>query len=91
MARKRIDRLFEEAKKAASDERMDRADRYVELARKLGMRYNVSLISQYRRRICKKCYSYMHPGVSCRVRLRDGMLITKCNRCGTINRYVYQR
>ncbi len=91
IARRRMDHLFEQAKKAAVSGEMDRADRYVEIARRMGMRYNVPLRSYQKRRVCKRCYSYLHPGVSCRVRLKDGMVITLCKTCKTINRFVYDQ
>jgi ribonuclease P protein subunit RPR2 len=89
IARKRIKELFQQAQKAASEEDFERADRYVELARKLGMRYNVALPSEYRRRVCRRCYSYLYPCKTCSVRLKDGNMVTRCYRCGEINRYVY--
>ncbi|MBS3817440.1 MAG: hypothetical protein KGY76_07760 [Candidatus Thermoplasmatota archaeon] len=90
IAKNRIRILFEEAKKAALADELERADRYVELARKIGMKHNVSLPSKYKRRFCKNCYSYLHPGRSCRVRLKDGILVSRCSGCGTINRYGYE-
>ncbi len=91
MARKRINVLFHEARKAALIGRQDRANRYVEMARKMGMRYNVPLPSSFRRRVCNRCYSYMLPSSTCRVRLNRGKLVTRCCACGSINRYVYNR
>ncbi|MFP3872740.1 MAG: ribonuclease P protein component 4 [Candidatus Aenigmatarchaeota archaeon] len=91
IARNRIRVLFEEAEKAALNEEFGRADRYVELARKIGMRHNVSLPSEYKRRVCKNCYSYLHPSKTCSVRLKNGLLVTRCFQCGTINRYGYKR
>jgi len=90
IARRRIKILFEEAEKAALDSELERSDRYVELARKLGMRHNISLESKYKRRICKKCYSYLHPSKTCRIRIKEGSLITKCLKCGSINRFEYR-
>ncbi len=90
IAENRIRILFQEAKKAALKDEFDRADRYVELARKIGMRHNVSIPSKYRRRVCKRCYSYLHPSKTCSVRLKKGKLISRCFICGTINRFVYQ-
>jgi len=90
IARKRIEILFEEAEKAALEGELERSDRYVELARKIGMRHNVPLKSKYKRRICKKCYSYLHPSKTCRIRIKEGSLITKCLKCGSINRFEYQ-
>ncbi|MBU2564846.1 MAG: ribonuclease P protein component 4, partial [Candidatus Thermoplasmatota archaeon] len=50
-----FDRLFTLAEKESLKHNMDRADRYVELARKIGMRYNVSIPAKYKRRFCKHC------------------------------------
>ncbi len=90
VALERIDVLFEEAQKAALDDRLDLSDRYVRLARKIGMRYNVTVPSEYRRRYCKKCYSYLYPDKTCRVRVKNGMLVSRCNNCGTINRFKFK-
>jgi len=89
IAKKRIEILLEKAEKAALEGELERSDRYVELARKIGMRHNVPLESKYKRRICKNCYSYLHPSKTCRIRIKNGSLVTKCSRCGTINRFKY--
>jgi len=86
----RIRILFEEAEKAALADELKRANRYVELARKIGMRHNVSLPSEYKRRVCRDCYSYLHPSRSCSIRLKNGLLVSRCFECGTINRYGYK-
>ncbi len=91
IARKRINVLFKEAEEAASKGELERANRYVELARKLGMRHNVSLPSEFKRRVCKNCYSYLYPSKSCSIRLKKGSLVSKCFECRSINRYVYER
>lgn len=91
IALERIKILFSQAEEAARADEVERANRYVELARKIGMKYNVPLPSEYKRRVCKNCYSYLYPGVTCRVRLRKGKMITVCSRCGTVNRYGYGR
>ncbi|MFO8110294.1 MAG: ribonuclease P protein component 4 [Thermoplasmata archaeon] len=91
VARRRIDTLFELAAEASLSGDTHFAKRYTMLARKIGMRYNVSLRSHQKRRMCKRCYSYLQPGVNCRIRLKGGRLVTLCEECGTINRYIYKR
>ena len=54
IARERIDILFEHAKKMAGKDK-DMANRYVYLARKIGMRYNLSLPEEFRKFICRTC------------------------------------
>ncbi len=87
----RIDILFEEAKKAVQRREIERAHRYVDLARKIGMRHNVPLPSKYKRRVCENCHSYLYPGKTCKTRLRKGQLVSSCLECGTINRYGYEK
>lgn len=90
VALERIKILFDEAEKAALDDHLDRSNRYVELARKIGMRYNVPIPSEFRRRYCKKCNSYLFPGKTCRTRVKNGMVVSKCDSCGTINRFKFK-
>ncbi len=85
-----MDLLFQEAEEAALANELKMAKRYASLARRIGMRYNVSLRSSQKRRICKRCYSFLYPSINCRIRLKDGILVTLCSECGTINRYVYR-
>ncbi|MFW6305414.1 MAG: ribonuclease P protein component 4 [Candidatus Saliniplasma sp.] len=91
IAKERIDKLFEEARKACLNDDFDLSNRYVKLALKIGMKYNVSIPSQFRRRTCKNCYSYLFPGKTCRVRINEGKLVTKCFNCKTINRYIIDK
>ncbi len=86
----RIKTLFKEAEETALEDRLDLSDRYVELARKIGMRYNVTIPSKFRRRYCKECHSYLYPDKTCRVRVKKGMLVSRCDNCGTINRFKFK-
>lgn len=90
IAKKRISILMREAKKAALEDELEKADRYVEIARKIGMKHNVSLNSKYKRKICSNCYSYLFPSKSCKIRVKEGAIITRCLGCGTINRFKYK-
>ena len=86
IASERIELLMREADNAALGGRMDLADRYVDLARRIGMRYNVSVPTAFRRRLCRGCYHYLLPGVTSRTRLNRGRSVTTCLRCGHITR-----
>ena len=70
-----IKKLFNEAKLNT-----DKADRYVELARKISMKANISIPRIYKRRFCKHCYKYFKEE-KYRVRTRDGMLVYYCLNC----------
>jgi len=90
IARERIRILFEEADKAFK-EHPERSKRYVELAKKIGMRYNVRIPRELKRKFCKKCLSYLKPGVNCRIRTRRDKqaVIVTCLVCGHVSRHPY--
>jgi ribonuclease P protein subunit RPR2 len=86
IARERIDILMIEADQAALAGKLEHADRFVDLARRVGMRYNVRVPTSYRRRFCRGCYRYLQPGASSRTRLGRGRVVTTCLRCGHVSR-----
>lgn len=86
IARERIDLLMQEADRAAIAGRVEMADRYVDMARRVGMRYNVRVPTSYRRRFCRGCYGYLLPGTTSRTRLNRGRVVTTCLRCGHVSR-----
>ena len=89
MARERIEILLNHAQRAFPSDRA-LAKRYVELARRVGMKAGVRLTREQKLRICKGCGGLLVPGVNCRVRTRSEfgttVLIT-CLDCGTKKRY----
>ena len=88
MARRQIARLFELAEEEALNSRADRADRYVHLARKIAMRYNISL-GHYRRHFCRECGVFLMPGRNAVYRLNRGKVVVHCGNCGHIFRFPY--
>ncbi|HJH30906.1 MAG TPA: ribonuclease P [Methanosarcinaceae archaeon] len=89
LAVQRIERLFE----LADDEfgqNPKRSDRYVFLARRIGMRYRVRFPTTLKRRMCKHCRSYLLPGSNARVRLRGRYISVTCLRCNKQMRYPYK-
>jgi ribonuclease P protein subunit RPR2 len=93
IARGRIEILLAQAQKVFGSDR-DLAKRYVELARRIGMKAGVRLTSEQKSRICKGCGGLLVPGVNCRVRTRSEygttVLIT-CLDCGAKKRYPTMR
>jgi ribonuclease P protein subunit RPR2 len=69
----------------------ERSDRYVELARKIGMRYNVRLRKEFRMSLCRSCRRYLVPGKNCVVRsnARTLSVEVKCLGCGRVMRFPY--
>lgn len=90
IAEERIQRLFTLAEKRFGKED-DLADRYVELARKIGMKEEVSIPSDLRKRFCSECHSYLKPGYTCEVKMdsEEKNMEYKCVECGNIDRYGY--
>ncbi|MHC1594442.1 MAG: ribonuclease P protein component 4 [Methanotrichaceae archaeon] len=88
IARQRIERLFEMAEEEHKYH-PERSDRYVYLARRIGMRLRVRIPRRLKRKMCKHCHCYISPDRS-RVRLRDGVLTVTCLRCDGLMRYPYR-
>jgi len=86
IAKERISLLFELAKKELGS-KPERSRRYVELARKIGLRYNVRLPKQVKRSFCKQCNTLLVPGRTCQVRIYGQVKIIKCTHCNKIYRY----
>ena len=84
-ARERINGLVQRAVKISSV-RPELAKRYFELAKKIGMRYNVPIPGSYKRKFCKKCFSYLGEGW----RFKKGVAHNICKNCGTSARYPYK-
>lgn len=96
IAHERIMELFRQAelryaKQRPSEQDKKLADRYVSLARRLSMRYKVSIPRELRRRFCRHCYSYLKPGVNCRVRVQKHRVIYLCMNCRNFMRFVLTR
>jgi len=90
IALERVEHLFLQAEKAFKEKPL-LSRRYVQLARKIAMKYKVSMRSALKRRFCKHCYSYLKPGVNCRVRLGGKHLVYYCQECKKFMRFPYKR
>jgi len=92
IAKERIKILFGLAEKEFK-KHPERSKRYIQLARKIGLRYNVRLTKEQKRKFCKNCNSLLLPGVSCKVRLDKNKktVSIKCLNCNKIYRYPYKR
>jgi len=77
---KQIQQLFDYAKKHP---RMSK--HYIQLAKKMAMKFNIKIPRELKKRYCHHCYSYFTPK-NCRVRLKKGMRVVYCLGCGHYNR-----
>jgi len=75
IAKERIDILFEEAQKAPED----LSRRYIRLAKKIGMRYNVKIGAGRKKLYCTHCFTPFGGG---RTRMKNGSLVRTCGHCG---------
>lgn len=87
IAKERIETLFEEAEKSFKIH-PERSNRYVELARKIGMKLKVKIPKELKRKFCKHCNSYLKPGVNLKIRNHKGRMIYECLKCGKFMRFV---
>ncbi len=89
IAKERIEELFKQAADIF-DEEPKLADRYVEIARKISMRYKVRIPAKLKKRFCKHCYCYLVPGKNCRVRTHEGKVVYYCQKCRRYMRFPYK-
>lgn len=85
IALERVKQLFQEAD-LIFKENPERANRYVHLARKIAMKINLRFPKEIKRKFCKHCYSYLKPGVNCRVRNYKSRITIYCSNCKKFTR-----
>ena len=84
IARQRIQTLFLLARETYHED-PSLAQRYVDIARRIAMAAKIRLPKEYRRQVCRHCKSFILPGVSCRVRIkqrREPHVVVTCFKCG---------
>ena len=91
-AKERIQKLLFLAQQKAKAEPAY-SKRHVGLALKIGMRYNVRIPKEAKRRICKNCKSYLVPGENSTYRTnpKQQSLIVTCKNCGSVKRFPYRK
>jgi ribonuclease P protein subunit RPR2 len=84
IAEERIEILLNLAKNAIDKPKMSK--KYVEMARKIGKRYNVRLIKEQKMSFCKKCNQILIHGKTSEVRMdsKKKVITIKCTNCGNI-------
>ena len=89
IALERINILFSEAKKMFKED-PNLSDKYVQLAKRISMKYKVKVPAEHKRRICKNCHKFLVPGVNCRVRTKEGHIVFYCLNCKHFMRFRYR-
>lgn len=64
------------------------SNRYVDLARKIAMRFKIRMPRELKRKFCKHCYSYLIPDKNCRVRIHKSRVIYFCFNCKKFMRFM---
>jgi len=85
IAMERICYLIERAEKYKGVD-YELARRYVELARRIAMKYRVRIPKRYRLYFCKKCL-YPYKAGSFRVRINKSSVIITCLNCMHVRRF----
>ncbi len=73
---------------------INRAEALGAQARKLSSSFNVRIPRKYRFFYCKKCKTFLIPGKTMRVRIRQRRqthIVIKCTRCGVFKRYIINK
>ncbi len=86
IARERIAGLLEMAEKQALAGDMELADRYAQLARKIGMRHSLRMPVGFNLRFCRRCLRYLVPGKNARFRTSARKISRQCLGCGGVYR-----
>jgi ribonuclease P protein subunit RPR2 len=86
IAKQRINKLFNVAEKKALEGEINFSNRYVELARKLSMKYLIPIPSEFKYTFCKHCYQYLISNKTSRVRIKRGKILIYCSRCNKFTR-----
>ena len=81
IALERIWRLFELAEKEFDKGNRERANRYVELARKISSRNKATIPTELKRKFCKKCRAFLKKGSNAEWKETDKWVEIKCLGC----------
>ena len=90
IALERINQLFKEAD-FVFRENPERANRYVNIARKIAMKLNLKFPRELKRKFCKHCYHYLVPNKTCRVRIHKSRVIYYCFNCKKFMRFMLKK
>ena len=76
--------------KEVFNEKKDLADKYAKKARRIALKYKVSMPLKYKRSICKNCHAFLIPGKNLRVRTHKGHMVYYCLECKKFTRVGYK-
>ena len=83
IAKQRIQKLFRLATKNFDKDPL-LTQRYIDVVRKIAMAANISIQKEHKYKICRYCKSFILPGRSCRIRIkqrREPHIVITCINC----------
>jgi ribonuclease P protein subunit RPR2 len=91
IAEERIKILFEKAEEKLEKD-TELSKRYVELAKRIGERVQVSIPEELKRKFCSNCNLYLKPRNNCKVNFDTEEKLVKyiCGKCGEVEKYGYK-
>lgn len=89
IARERIDELMKRAQKYKYTH-YELSRRYVELAKKISMKYRVKMSKEQKRSFCKNCL-YPYRADRIRVRIKKGRIVVTCLNCSHHRRFQIKK
>ena len=81
VALERSEILFRQAQEEFRDH-PDLSRIYIDRARRIAMRDRIRIPRELKRKYCRKCFTYLVPGINARVRIHRGKIIITCLECG---------
>jgi len=90
IAKERVKTLLTLAEKSFH-KNPERSNRYVELARKVAMKARARIPSELKSKFCKHCYTFLQPGVNCRVRTKNNKVVYYCLNCKNYMKFPFLR
>jgi ribonuclease P protein subunit RPR2 len=86
IANVRILELFRQAELRYHEDKT-LSNRYVEIARKIAMKFKIKIPRELKRKYCKHCYEYLVHGDNCRVRINESKVVYTCFNCKKYMRF----
>lgn len=87
-ALERISELFLQAKDSNNSVL---SKRYVNLARRIAMRYRVRFSREQKLSFCKNCDAFLVRGKNSSIRLIKSNIVLSCKECGFVRRFRYRK
>lgn len=92
IALERIKTLFDLAERYYLSNK-ELSKRYLQIAKRISMKSNTPIPKKLKRKYCRKCYNFLIPGKSAKVRIDSKKKVVEytCLECGRIYRYGYSK